>query len=111
MSTLKVWIGQNRTEVYAIQLTVPVNSSFYDAMKVAAEADPRFEFSASIWPNGHYIHTIGGHRDQYIGFHFWLLFRMNFMPDPLNPPPATHDYVAPSGIHLNVEFNFIINFD
>ena len=98
-----MWIGQNRTEVYAIQVTVPANSSFYEAMKVAAEADPRFEFSASIWPNGHYIHTIGGHRDQYIGFHFWLLVGpLSSMPDPQNPPPMTHEFVAVAGMHSNV---------
>lgn len=97
--TYVIWIGQNRSEIHAIQLTIPVNSSFYEAMKIAAEADPHFEFSASIWPNGHYIHTIGGRRDQYIGFHFWLLFRMPFMPDPANPPSviAPH-YVAPAGV-------------
>nr|CAH0107361.1 unnamed protein product [Daphnia galeata] len=97
--TYVVWIGQNRSEVYAIQLTVPANSSFYEAMKIAAEADPRFEFSASVWPNGHYIHTIGGHRDQYIGFHFWLLFCMPMMPDPANPPSvvAPH-FVAVGGV-------------
>lgn len=95
--TYVVWIGQNRSEVYAIQLSVPGNISFYETMKVAAEADHRFEFSASVWPNGHYVHTINGHRDQYIGFHFWLLFRLNAMPDPANPPPATVPYVAPAG--------------
>ncbi|XP_046656354.1 uncharacterized protein CG3556-like [Daphnia pulicaria] len=97
--TYVVWIGQNRSDVYAIQLTVPANSSFYEAMKIAAEADPRFEFSASVWPNGHYIHTIGGHRDQYIGFHFWLLFCMPMMPDPADPPSviAPH-YVAVGGV-------------
>lgn len=94
--TYVVWIGQNRSEVHAIHLTVPANSTFYQAMKVAAEADPHFEFSATIWPNGHYVHTIAGHKDQSIGFHFWLLFRMPFMPDPFNPPPTT--YVAPAGV-------------
>ena len=95
--TYVVWIGQNRSEVYAIQLSVAANTSFYEAMKVAAEADHRFEFSASVWPNGHYVHTINGHRDQYIGFHFWLLFRLSSMPDPENPPPATVPYVASGG--------------
>lgn len=92
-----MWIGQNRSEVYAIQLTVPANSSFYEAMKIAAEADPRFEFSASVWPNGHYIHTIGGHRDQYIGFHFWLLFCMPMMPDPANPPSVVAPHFVAVG--------------
>lgn len=41
--TYVVWIGQNRDEVFSIKLTVPQNSSFFDAMKIAAEADPRFE--------------------------------------------------------------------
>ena len=94
--TYVVWIGQNRSEVNAIRLSIPVNTTFYEAMKTAAEADSRFEFSATVWPNGHYVHTIAGHRDQSIGFHFWLLFRTPFMPDPLNPPPTT--YVAPAGV-------------
>lgn len=75
-------------------------------MKIAAEADPRFEFSASIWPNGHYVHTVGGHRDQYIGFHFWLLFRIPFMPDPANPPPLI--YVAPSGQFIDIFYILLL---
>ena len=96
--TYVVWIGQERSEVYAIKLTVPANTSFFESMKVAAEADPHFQFSSSIWPNGHFVHTINGHRAQDIGFHFWLLFRIRFMPDPLNPPPPTPEFVAPGGV-------------
>jgi len=96
--TYVIWVGQDRSEVYTIKLTVPANSTFFEAMKVAAEADPHFQFSTSIWPNGHYIHTIAGHRDQNIGFNFWLLFRLRFMPDPLNPPPPTHEFVAVGGV-------------
>jgi len=77
-------------------MAIPVNTTFFEAMKIAAETDPNFEFSSTLWPNGHYIHTIAGHREQAIGFHFWLLFRTTFMPDPNVPPPLTN--VAPAGV-------------
>ena len=41
--TYVIWIGQNRSERYSIQLAIPVNTSFFEAMKMAAEADPHFE--------------------------------------------------------------------
>ena len=43
-------------------------------------------FSSELWPNGHYIHTIDGHREQKDGYHFWVLYRLSGPPDPDNKP-------------------------
>ncbi|XP_065565453.1 uncharacterized protein CG3556-like [Artemia franciscana] len=94
--TYILWIDRNVTDVKELEMKVPEKTTFFEVMKAAAELDPNYEFSATIWPNGHYVHTIGGRREQPIGFHFWLLYRLPFRPDPKNPPPT--DYVAPSGV-------------
>jgi len=96
--TYTLWVGQNRSEVYNLNMKIPVNTSFYEAMLMAAEMDPNFQFSANVWPNGHYIISIGGHPEQYIGFHHWLLFTLPTMPDPRNPPEAVVPNVAAGGV-------------
>jgi len=96
--TFMLWIGQNRSETYALDLKVPVNTSLYEAMLLAAELDPNYQFSTNIWPNGHYITTIGVHTEQYIGFHHWLLFRLPAKPDPFNPPEPVVPNVASGGV-------------
>lgn len=118
--TYVVWVGQNRSEVYSMDMQIPINTSFYEAMKIAAENNPHyvsvysckikshsankilnlahtFRFTATVWPNGHLITSIGGWADQYIGFHHWLLFRIPVKPDPFNPPLAVVPNVAPGG--------------
>ena len=41
--TFMLWIGQNRSETYALDLKVPVNTSLYEAMLLAAELDPNYQ--------------------------------------------------------------------
>lgn len=43
------------------------NTSFYRAMKQAADLDSRFEFEAREWPNGHYVHTLAGKKEEPLG--------------------------------------------
>lgn len=64
-------------------------------MQMAADIDPRFEFSASEWPNGHYVHTLAGCREEPMGYHYWLLYRLPEQPDAANPPG--NQLVAPVG--------------
>lgn len=52
----------------------------------AADIDPRFAFEAHEWPNGHYIHTIGGHTEDLTKFNYWLLYKLPEMPDPNKLP-------------------------
>lgn len=42
--TYTLWVGQNRSEVYNLNMKIPVNTSFYEAMLMAAEMDPNFQF-------------------------------------------------------------------
>lgn len=55
-------------------------------MVQASDIDNRFAFEAHDWPNGHYIHTLGGRQEEPGKFNYWLLYRMTEMPDPNNPP-------------------------
>lgn len=96
--TYTLWIGQNLTEIYNLNMKIPVNTSFYEAMLIAAETDSNYQFSANVWPNGHYINSIGRHSEQYIGFHHWLLFILPEMPNPRNPPEAVVPNVAAGGV-------------
>lgn len=91
-----LWVGTNVTENYTVLVTAPRNSTFYSVMQLAAELDTHFAFQASEWPNGHYVHTLAGHREEPQGYHYWLLYRLPDVPDPLAPP--ANQLVAPVGV-------------
>ena len=69
-------------------------------MQMAAEQDPKFKFEASEWPNGHYVHTLAGHKEEPMGYHYWLLYRLPEIPDPASPPG--NQLVAPVGMYFYV---------
>lgn len=46
--TYTLWVGQNRTEVYSLNMKIPVNTSFYEAMLMAAEMDSNFQSVTQI---------------------------------------------------------------
>lgn len=71
-------------------------------MQMAAEQDPKFKFEASEWPNGHYVHTLAGHKEEPMGYHYWLLYRLTEIPDPASPPG--NQLVAPVGKGLSFCF-------
>uniref|UniRef100_A0AAG5DGN2 Squalene cyclase C-terminal domain-containing protein n=1 Tax=Anopheles atroparvus TaxID=41427 RepID=A0AAG5DGN2_ANOAO len=93
--TYTLWVGTNETEEYFLDLTSPKNTTFFRAMKQAAEIDPRFSFEAREWPNGHYVHTLAGMKEEPKSYHFWLLYRLPERPDTKNPPG--NQLIAPLG--------------
>uniref|UniRef100_A0A6M2DW14 Putative conserved secreted protein n=1 Tax=Xenopsylla cheopis TaxID=163159 RepID=A0A6M2DW14_XENCH len=101
--TYTLWHGQdNITYSHSITLVCPRNTSFYSAMLMAADMDAAFEFEASDWPNGHYVHTLGGKKEDPKGYLYWLLYRLPEAPDVQLPPGNQH--VAPVGVDgLTVE--------
>ena len=62
--TYTLWVGSNVTEAFSLSLVSPKNTSFFRAMTQAAEIDPRFTFEAREWPNGHYVHTLAGMKEE-----------------------------------------------
>ncbi|XP_061722631.1 uncharacterized protein CG3556 isoform X1 [Cydia pomonella] len=94
--TYTLWLGTNVTENYTLYMMAPRNISFYHVMQMAAEQDPKFKFEASEWPNGHYVHTLAGHKEEPMGYHYWLLYRLTEIPDPASPPG--NQLVAPVGV-------------
>lgn len=91
-----LWVGTNITENYTVIITAPRNISFFNVMQMAADMDSHFVFQASEWPNGHYVHTLAGHKEEPMGYHYWLLYRLPELPDPLSPP--ANQLVAPVGV-------------
>ncbi|ROT71555.1 hypothetical protein C7M84_010133 [Penaeus vannamei] len=94
--TYIIWKGNNATENFNLTFSVPANTSFLTVMKMAAEQDERFVFSASHWGNGFYIHTLSGAKEQKLGYWFWLFYRL---PEP--PVPGTkpdNKYVVGTGV-------------
>ncbi|CAG9559314.1 unnamed protein product [Danaus chrysippus] len=94
--TYTLWLGTNVTENYTLYMVAPRNISFYHVMQMAAEQEPKFKFEASEWPNGHYVHTLAGHKEEPMGYHYWLLYRLPEIPDPASPPG--NQLVAPVGV-------------
>ncbi|KAH8270962.1 hypothetical protein KR044_005305 [Drosophila immigrans] len=98
--TYTLWVGSNVTEAFSLSLVSPKNTSFFKAMTQAAEMDPRFIFEAREWPNGHYVHTLYGKKEEPRGYHYWLLYRLPELPDPNNTPG--NQLIAPVGKFPNI---------
>ncbi|XP_058466778.1 uncharacterized protein CG3556 [Malaya genurostris] len=94
--TYTLWVGTNETEEYCLDLTSPKNTTFFRAMKQAAEIDSRFAFEAREWPNGHYVHTLAGMKEEPKSYHYWLLYRLPEKPDAKSPPG--NQLIAPLGV-------------
>ncbi|XP_078042775.1 uncharacterized protein CG3556 [Augochlora pura] len=94
--TYTLWVGSNVNETYNLTVTAPKNETFYEVMLLAAEMSPHFKFVAFEWPNGHYLHTIAGYKEEPLTYHFWLLYRLPSPPDPKSPPG--NQLVAPGGV-------------
>ncbi|KAL0867531.1 hypothetical protein ABMA27_008308 [Loxostege sticticalis] len=94
--TYTLWLGTNVTENFTLHMVAPRNISFYHVMQMAADQNPKFKFEASEWPNGHYVHTLAGHKEEPMGYHYWLLYRLPEIPDPASPPG--NQLVAPVGV-------------
>ncbi|KOC67776.1 Uncharacterized protein WH47_11177 [Habropoda laboriosa] len=91
-----LWVGSNVNETYSLIVTAPKNETFYEVMLLAAEMSPHFQFVASEWPNGHYVHTIAGYKEEPMSYHYWLLYRLTSTPDSSSPPG--NQLVAPGGV-------------
>ncbi|XP_017756003.1 PREDICTED: uncharacterized protein CG3556 [Eufriesea mexicana] len=91
-----LWVGSNVNETYSLTLVAPKNETFYEMMLLASEMSPHFQFVASEWPNGHYVHTIAGYKEEPMSYHYWLLYRLTSPPDPSSPPG--NQLVAPGGV-------------
>lgn len=91
-----LWVGSNVNETYSVIVTASKNETFYEVMLLAAEMSPHFQFVASEWPNGHYVHTIAGYKEEPMSYHYWLLYRLTSPPDPASPPG--NQLVAPGGM-------------
>ncbi|EDW86318.2 uncharacterized protein Dwil_GK15758 [Drosophila willistoni] len=94
--TYTLWVGSNVTEDFSLSLVSPKNTSFFKAMTQAAEMDPRFTFEAREWPNGHYVHTLYGKKEEPQRYHYWLLYRLPELPDANNTPG--NQLIAPVGV-------------
>ncbi|XP_075158669.1 uncharacterized protein CG3556 [Haematobia irritans] len=94
--TYTLWVGSNVTQSFTLSLVSPKNTSFFKAMTQAAEMDPRFAFEAREWPNGHYVHTLAGMKEEPRGYNYWLLYRLPELPDENNAPG--NQLIAPVGV-------------
>nr|CAD7568100.1 unnamed protein product [Timema californicum] len=93
--TYTLWVGTNITENYSITVSPEHNATFYNVMQIAAEQDSHYQFSATEWPNGHYVHTIAGYKEEPTYYHYWLLYRLAKLPDPAYPPG--NNFITPVG--------------
>lgn len=103
-----LWIGNNITENYTLSLTVPANTSFFEIMKRAAEGNEKFEFSASLWPNGHYVHTLAGLKEDRVENQYWLLCLNNNGPEnPVFVDTGVDDFYPQDGETISFWFKKI----
>ena len=55
-----------------------------------------FRFSSTEWPNGHYVHTLAGFKEEPMSYHYWLLYKLPELPKVTSPPQ--NRFVAPVGV-------------
>ncbi|XP_014211667.1 uncharacterized protein CG3556 [Copidosoma floridanum] len=94
--TYTLWVGSDVKEMYNLSISAPKNETFYEVMVLAAQRSPNFQFSAYEWPNGHYVHTLAGYKEEPMSYHYWLLYRLPTPPEAASPPGNT--LVAPGGV-------------
>lgn len=91
-----LWIGSNISETHTINITTETNNTFYNVMQLAAQEDDHFSFSSTEWPNGHYVHTLAGYKEEPMSYHYWLLYKLPELPKVTSPPQ--NRFVAPVGV-------------
>lgn len=106
--TYTLWVGSNVNETYNLTITAPRNETFYGVMLLAADMSSHFQFAASEWPNGHYVHTLAGYKEEPMSYHYWLLYRLLTPPDAGSPPG--NQLVAPGGICVKVYYSLHLDF-
>lgn len=66
-------VGENKDIIFSLSLNVPVNSTFYDVMRLAAELDPRFRFKYVDNPKGKYIYSLFDRVNNLESRNYWQL--------------------------------------
>uniref|UniRef100_A0ABD2WGG0 Uncharacterized protein n=1 Tax=Trichogramma kaykai TaxID=54128 RepID=A0ABD2WGG0_9HYME len=98
--TYTLWVGSDVNEIHNLSLQAPKNETFYEVMVLAAQRSTDFTFSAYEWPNGHYVHTLAGYKEEPMSYHYWLLYRLPSPPEPSSPPG--NQLVAPGGNNFKI---------
>ncbi|KAK7865008.1 hypothetical protein R5R35_000032 [Gryllus longicercus] len=94
--TYSIWVHSNISESYNLTVQAERNTTFYNVMLLAAQDDSHYHFEATEWPNGHYVHTLAGFKEEPTSYYFWLLYQTAEMPDPANPPG--NQLITPVGV-------------
>ncbi|XP_049767200.1 uncharacterized protein CG3556-like [Schistocerca cancellata] len=94
--TYSLWVGTEVSENYSLTLRPARNSSFYNVMMLAAQQDEHYQFEATEWPNGHYVHTLAGRKEESASYLFWLLYQTPTLPNPADPP--SNQLITPVGV-------------
>ncbi|XP_067015294.1 uncharacterized protein CG3556 [Anabrus simplex] len=94
--TYTIWVHTNISEQYTLGVRAERNTTFYNVMLLAAQQDPHYQFEATEWPNGHYVHTLAGYKEEPTAYYFWLLYQTPELPEPSNPPG--NQLITPVGV-------------
>ncbi|XP_023234715.1 uncharacterized protein CG3556-like [Centruroides sculpturatus] len=70
-----IFVGQDKDIIFNILLNVPVNSTFYDVMRLASELDNKFRFKYHDYPWGKYIYMIFGLVNDPEKRIYWQLYK------------------------------------
>ncbi|XP_067122523.1 uncharacterized protein CG3556-like [Centruroides vittatus] len=70
-----IFVGQNKDIISNIVLNVPVNSTFYDVMRLASELDNKFRFRYIDYSWGKYIYSIFGRANDPEKRIYWQLYK------------------------------------
>ncbi|XP_023243385.1 uncharacterized protein CG3556-like [Centruroides sculpturatus] len=70
-----IFVGQDKDIIFNILLNVPVNSTFYDVMRLASELDNKFRFKYNDYTWGKYIYMIFGLVNDPEKKTYWQLYK------------------------------------
>ncbi|KAG5881789.1 hypothetical protein JTB14_002964 [Gonioctena quinquepunctata] len=94
--TYTIWVGRDIEESTTIDITAPSETSFYDVMGLAMEKDSYFTFDSTTALFGHHIRMLAGHQEDVAEGILWLLYDLEEMPDPKNPP--SNEFLSSFGV-------------
>lgn len=82
-----IFVGKDKDIVFSLSLRVPINTTFYDIMRLAAELDNKFRFQYIDYTWGKYVYSIFGIVNHPEERNYWQLYKISQNTTFLQPPP------------------------
>lgn len=95
-----LWIGDNKALGTTLSLKVPVNSSFYRVMELAAKIDHRFKFKYNVRNGKPYVYSLWNRQDDPEYSMFWIPYTVSDEEDMVSITKSPSEVIPNDKQHL-----------